>query len=51
MKQNETGIYSEPTLQITAFACEDVVRTSENLGGIPSTWHGIANQEEEDWVE
>lgn len=50
MKQNKTGIYSEPTLQITAFACEDVVRTSENLGGIPSTWQGIEKQGE-DWVE
>jgi hypothetical protein len=42
MNQNKTGIYSVPTLTITTFACEDVVRTSnQNLGGIPTTWKGL----------
>ena len=39
--------YSKPTLEFNAFACEDVVRTSENLGGIPTTWYGVNDKEEE----
>ena len=35
--------YSAPMLILTTFACEDVVRTSDqNLGGIPTTWHGFS---------
>ena len=43
MEGNKTNNgYSTPMLTITTFACEDIVRTSDNYGGIPTNWKGFS---------
>ena len=39
--------YSAPTLELETLACDDVVRTSQNLGGIDTTWYGVNDREGE----